>query len=59
MALFGDSYLLPPKFQFYLIDDPHEIICKEGLELIFKIDNSPACVSFSSKAKLIERGWVK
>lgn len=59
IALFGDAYLLPPKFQVHLIDDPHKIICKDGLELIFKIDNSPACVSPLSKVKLIERGWTK
>jgi tetratricopeptide (TPR) repeat protein len=59
IAIFGDGYLLPPKFQAHLVNNPQEIICKEGLELVFKIDDSPACVSPSSKIKLIERGWAK
>ena len=59
IAMFGDEFLLPPKFQVHLVNDPHEIICKEGLELVFKIDDSPACVSPSSKIKLMERGWTK
>ena len=58
-TLFEDAYMLPPKFQSNLIDNPNKIICKDGLELIFKIDNSPACVSSSSKIKLMERGWIK
>ncbi len=36
-----------------------DIICKEGLELIFKsTDNSPACVKPATAEKLIERGWA-
>jgi tetratricopeptide (TPR) repeat protein len=58
IILFGDAYLLPPKFQSYLVDDPHEIDCKEGLELVFKIDGSPACVLSSTKIKLKDRGWI-
>lgn len=38
---------------------PEQIICKDGLELIFKMtDNFPACVQSESKSKLIERGWA-
>jgi hypothetical protein len=59
MAMFGDAYLLPPRFQVHFVDDPHEIVCKKGLELIFKMNDSPACVSSSSKVKLIDRGWAK
>lgn len=34
------------------------VICAEGLELVFRSDNgSPACVKSSSVAKLKERGW--
>lgn len=37
---------------------PEEIICKDGLELIFKsTDGSPACVKPKTAEKLIERGW--
>lgn len=36
----------------------NEVICKEGLELIFKSTNgSPACVKPTTAMKLIERGW--
>ncbi len=35
-----------------------EIKCKEGLELIFKSDNSPACVKPATAEKLMERGWA-
>jgi hypothetical protein len=40
-------------FMFYNVQ------CKEGLELIFKQDNSPACVKPETASKLIERGWAK
>ena len=36
----------------------HEITCKEGLELIFKPNDSPACVKQSTAEKLIQRGWA-
>ncbi len=37
---------------------PQNVICKEGLQLIFKSkDNSPACVKPQTAAKLVERGW--
>jgi len=35
----------------------NEIICKDNLKLIFKHDESPACVKLESIPKLIERGW--
>ncbi len=38
---------------------PEQIICKDKLELIFKVTNGfPACVQLESKLKLIERGWA-
>jgi len=37
---------------------PHEIKCKDNMELVFKATNSfPACVKPETKSKLIERGW--
>jgi len=37
---------------------PKDVICKEGLELIFKsTDGTPACVKPETAKKLIERGW--
>ncbi len=38
---------------------PSEVECKEGLELIFKYNGSPACVKPSTAEKLIERGWAR
>jgi len=36
----------------------HEVTCKKGLELIFRVTNeSPACVKSETAVKLIERGW--
>ena len=37
---------------------PSEVICNEGLELIFKAsDGSPACVKPDTASKLAQRGW--
>ncbi len=36
----------------------NEIQCKQNLVLIQKYDGSPACVTESTKLKLIERGWT-
>ncbi len=50
---------LSPKKQLEFGVTPVDIICKEGLELIFKSsDNSPACVKPATAEKLIERGWA-
>lgn len=39
--------------------DPQKVQCKdEHKELIFKINNMPACVFHDSVSKLIERGWA-
>jgi len=38
---------------------PENVICREGLELIFKSsNNSPACVKPATAEKLIQRGWT-
>ncbi len=56
--MMGDSSLSPKK-QMTTGIDPHNVMCKEGLELIFKSSNfQPACVKPSSIEKLIERGWA-
>jgi len=39
--------------------EPENIICKDGLELIFKSsDGSSACVKPETAEKLIQRGWA-
>ena len=37
----------------------NDITCKEGLQKILKHDGAPACVTKSTKQKLIERGWIQ
>jgi len=50
--------ILSPKQQVKQGIEPMNIICKEGLDLIFKsTDNSPACVKPETAKKLIQRGW--
>jgi len=38
---------------------PENIVCKEGLELIFKISGQPACIQSTSVEKLIAWGWAQ
>jgi len=35
-----------------------DVICNEGLKLIIKYDDSPACVTEKTVTKLIARGWT-
>ena len=37
---------------------PENVVCKEGLELIFKINGQPACIQTTSVEKLITWGWA-
>lgn len=49
---------IPPRQQIADGVSPENIICKNGLELIFKSrDNSPACVKPETADKLVQRGW--
>ena len=48
----------PPKKQIQNGVLSNDVICKDGLELIFKPNNSPICVKPSTAVKLTERiGW--
>jgi len=38
---------------------PENVVCKEGLELVFKLNGQPACVKTTSVQKLITWGWAK
>ena len=38
---------------------PENIVCKEGLGLVFKLDGQPACVKTTSIEKLIAWGWAQ
>ena len=38
---------------------PANVVCKEGLGLVFKLNGQPACVKTSSIQKLITWGWTQ
>jgi len=38
---------------------PANVICKEGLDLVFKLNGQPACVKTTSVQKLIAWGWTQ
>ena len=38
---------------------PENVVCKEGLGLVFKLDGQPACVKTTSIEKLIAWGWTQ
>ena len=48
---------LKPLHQKHIGISADNIICAEGLELIQKYDDSPACVSSETAIALIQRGW--
>ena len=57
--VFVKCVLPAPLKQLVYIKDSSQVICKQGLELIFKSSNgSPACVKPKTAEKLIERGWA-
>lgn len=51
------NVFLPPLKQFKEGINFKDIMCKQGLVLIQKIDKIPACVTLKTKQILIERGW--
>ncbi|GBL41984.1 hypothetical protein LBMAG54_12330 [Nitrosopumilaceae archaeon] len=38
---------------------PTSVVCKEGLDLIFKLNGQPACVKTTSVQKLLAWGWTQ
>lgn len=55
----GEKREIPPRKQVSSGTTPQDVICSEGLKLIFKLsNNSPACVTPDTKLKLIQRGWA-
>ena len=58
MSKFGSDYVMPPKQQVKWLENPSKIVCREGLEIIFKsTTKEPFCVKPETAGKLIERGW--
>ena len=51
--------VISPKMQVKQGIATSDVICNDGLELVFKnSDNSPACVKPTTAEKLIQRGWI-
>jgi len=51
--------MISPLHQKHLVGIPQDIICKEGLELTFKLtNNQPICVKPETKIKLENIGWA-
>ncbi len=51
---------ISPRKQVSSGTNPQDVVCSDGLELIFKSTNSsPACVKPSTAEKLIKRGWAR
>jgi len=58
-AVPGDGQILAPLKQMQSGVSAESVVCKDGLELIFKAsDGSAACVMPSTASKLVERGWA-
>lgn len=58
MSKFGSDYVMPPRHQLQWLSDPSELVCKEGLEIIYKIKTKiPACVKPETATSLVSRGW--
>lgn len=50
---------LPPLKQINAGVEPEDVVCKEGLELIFTPSNESACVKPTSIPRLISFGWTQ
>ena len=50
---------LAPKQQMSFGISATEVLCKDGLELVFKTATKAGCVKSTTLLKLIERGWLK
>ena len=58
MAKFGSDYVMPPRHQMQWLASPSELVCKEGLDIIFKsTTKEPVCVTPETVTKLVARGW--
>jgi len=53
-----DVFYPPPLKQISSGLSGDEVRCKESFSLMTKHDGSPACVTESTKQKLVERGWT-
>ena len=57
---FAEEVLGTPLQQIKKGISPHDVKCKDGLELIFKAtDGLPACVTIFTKDRLVHIGWAE
>ena len=54
-----DETVLSPLKQIKEGVVPENVVCKEGLELVFKLNGQPASVKTTSIQKLIAWGWTQ
>ena len=54
----GQSHFLSPRQQLYANIPFKDITCKDGLQLLKKSYNAPACVKPETVNKLLLRGWA-
>ncbi len=47
-----------PKQQISQGIPPDDVVCKEGLELVWKYDGTPECVEPENVLKLVKSGWL-
>ena len=58
-AKYGSDYVLPPKHQMVWLNNPDDISCRPGMDLVFKSsDGEPKCLKPDSAEKLVQRGWA-
>jgi len=54
-----DTSAMSPRAQMLAGLSANQVMCKEGLNLVFKTtDGSPICIKASTVYKLIERSWI-
>ncbi len=54
-----DTSAMSPRAQMLAGISANQVMCKEGLNLVFKAtDGSPICIKASTVYKLIETGWI-
>jgi len=57
--IIADTSSMTPRAQMLAGLSSNQVMCKEGLNLVFKAtDGSPICVKASTVYKLIERSWI-
>lgn len=56
--IISDASSMTPREQMLTGLTANQVMCKDGLNLVIKVDGTPACVKASTIFKLIERSWI-